>query len=62
VNHDEVTLPPVHGPHWTGALVVASLVGLICASVLVGPAGLAGLLVLAVLVICASVPDMFSRR
>jgi predicted lipid-binding transport protein (Tim44 family) len=61
-HHDEYPQPPIHGQHWMGALVLAALMGLICTSVLVGPAGLAGLLVLGVLVICAAVPDLFSRR
>lgn len=47
--------------HWMAALVLAGMMALIAMSVAVGPAGLAGLLVLGVLVLLASVPDLLRR-
>lgn len=48
-------------PHSMGALVLAGMMALIAMSVAVGPVGLAGLLVLGVLVLLASVPDLIRR-
>ncbi len=59
---DDVGQTWIHGQHWTAALVLVGLMGLVSASVLAGAAGLVGLLVLALLVLLASVPDVFNRR